>query len=198
MARGDVHYVFIFENKGAEIGVTLTHPHGQIYGYPFVPEVSMRRMANERNHLAETGEQLCEAWLRHELADRRRIVFREGGWVALVPYFARYPYEVHLVPEKRLACLTDFGTYDLEGFASALDRLTKAYDRLFGFSLPYIMGFYQHTDSATRFVAQFTPLHRTAEKLKYLAGSEAFCGVFIVDALPEDTASALRHAVESV
>jgi UDPglucose--hexose-1-phosphate uridylyltransferase len=129
------------------------------------------------------------------LADGRRIVFRDKGWVAVVPYFARYPYEVHLVPEKKLTCLSDFTEPDLDGLASGLDRITKAYDRLFGFSLPYIMGFYQHPDPATRFVAQFTPPHRTAEKLKHLAGSEALCGVFIVDALPEATAESMRNAL---
>ena len=192
ISRDKVNYVFIFENKGAEIGVTLTHPHGQIYGYPFVPEVCERRMDNERKYFAEHNEQLCEAWLREEMADGRRIVFRQKGWVAVVPFFARYPYEVHLVPERPLSDLGEFGMQDIDGFADALDLLTRTYDRLFGFSLPYMMGFYQHPDPATRFVAQFTPPHRTAEKLKYLAGSEAFCGVFIMDALPEETAAALR------
>ncbi len=195
IARDNVEYVFIFENKGAEIGVTLTHPHGQIYGYPFVPEVCERRMANERRHFAEHSEQLCEAWLREELADGRRIVFRQQGWVAVVPFFARYPYEVHVVPERPLSHLGQFGMLDIDGLAGALDLLTRAYDRLFEFSLPYMMGFYQHPDEATRFVAQFTPPHRTAEKFKYLAGSEAFCGVFILDALPEETAAALRSAL---
>lgn len=195
IARDHVEYVFIFENKGAEIGVTLTHPHGQIYGYPFVPEVCERRMANERRHFADHAEQLCEAWLREEMADGRRIVFRQQGWVAVVPFFARYPYEVHVVPERPLSHLGQFGMQDIDGLAGALDLLARTYDRLFGISLPYMMGFYQHPDPATRFVAQFTPPHRTAEKLKYLAGSEAFCSVFIVDALPEDTAAALRIAV---
>jgi UDPglucose--hexose-1-phosphate uridylyltransferase len=195
IARAGIEYVFIFENKGAEIGVTLTHPHGQIYGYPFVPEVCARRMQNERAHLDEKGEQLCDAWLREELADGRRVVFREKGFVALVPFFARYPYEVHIVPERPLSHLGEFGMDDLDGLANALERLTKAYDALFGFSLPYMMGFYQHKDPATRFLAQFTPPHRTADKLKYLAGSEALCGVFIVDALPEDTAESLREAL---
>jgi UDPglucose--hexose-1-phosphate uridylyltransferase len=195
IARDDVEYVFIFENKGAEIGVTLTHPHGQIYGYPFIPEVCERRMANERKHFAEHGEQLCDTWLREEIADGRRIVFRERGWVAHVPFFARYPYEVHVVPESRLSHLGEFGMQDIDGLASALAAVTRAYDRLFGFPLPYMMGFYQHPEPATRFVAQFTPPHRTAEKLKFLAGSEAFCGVFIVDALPEQTAAVLRDAL---
>lgn len=195
IGRPEVEYVFIFENKGAEIGVTLTHPHGQIYGYPFVPEVCERRTHNEREHLKQTGEQLCETWLREEMADGRRIVFTERGFVAVVPFFARYPYEVHLVPERPLSDLSAFGAQELDGLANALDTLAKTYDRLFGFSLPYMMGFYQHPDPATRIVAQFTPPHRTAEKLKHLAGSEAFCGVFIVDALPEDTASTLRAAL---
>ena len=133
--------------------------------------------------------------MQEEMADGRRIVFRQKGWVAVVPFFARYPYEVHLVPERPLSDLGEFGMQDIDGFAAALDLLTRTYDRLFGFSLPYMMGFYQHPDPTTRLVAQFTPPHRTAEKLKYLAGSEAFCGVFIMDALPEETAAALRAAL---
>jgi UDPglucose--hexose-1-phosphate uridylyltransferase len=152
-------------------------------------------MANERSHFEQTGEQLCETWLRDEIADGRRIVFRDRGWVALVPFFARYPYELHLLPERPLSHLGEFAMQDLDEFASALSNVASMYDRLFGFSLPYIMGFYQHPDPATRFVAQFTPPHRTADKLKYLAGSEAFCGVFIVDALPEETAENLRKTL---
>lgn len=192
LGRDDVEYVFIFENKGREIGVTLTHPHGQIYGYPFVPEICSRRMQSERDHLAKTGRTLADDWLLAEVTDGRRIVFRRDGWIALVPFFARYPYEVHLLPEKHLNDLSQFEERDLDGLAMALEKLTLAYDRLFGFSLPYMMGFYQAPDPATRFVAQFTPPHRTADKLKYLAGSEAFCSVFVVDALPEETAEQLR------
>ena len=195
VARREVEYVFIFENKGAEIGVTLTHPHGQIYGYPLVPEVCARRHRHEEAHFVSTGEQLCDTWLREELEFGERVVFREKGFVAVVPFFARYPYEVHIVPDRRLSDLSQFDRHDLDGLAGALNKLTRTYDRLFGFSLPYMMGFYQAPLPYTRFVAQFTPPHRTADKLKYLAGSEAFCGVFIVDALPEDTARSLREAL---
>ncbi|MDQ2985524.1 MAG: galactose-1-phosphate uridylyltransferase [Armatimonadota bacterium] len=194
MGRDNVEYVFIFENKGREIGVTLTHPHGQIYGYPFVPEVCNRRMQSERDHLARTSTTLAADWLLAEITDGRRIVFKHDGWIAVVPFFARYPYEVHVVPEKHLNDLSQFAEQDLDGLANALEKLTQGYDRLFGFPLPYIMGFYQAREPATRFVAQFTPPHRTADKLKYLAGSEAFCSVFIVDALPEETAAQLRSA----
>ncbi len=194
IGREVVEYVFIFENKGREIGVTLTHPHGQIYGYPFVPPVPAARLAMERAHFRERGASLAEAWLDAELADGRRIVFREKGYVAVVPFFARYPYEVHLVPERPLTDLSQFDQSDLNGLANALERIAKTYDKLFGFSLPYMMGFHQHPDPATRCVAQFTPLHRASNKLKYLAGSEAHCGVFIVDALPEVSAAALRNA----
>lgn len=194
IGREGVEYVFIFENKGREIGVTLSHPHGQIYGYPFIPPVQAARLAAERKHMLDTGTALAEAWLDAELADGRRIVFRECGFVAVVPFFARYPYEVHIVPEESLTDLSQFCRVDLDRLAHALDRIAKTYDKLFGFSLPYMVGFHQHPDPATRFVAQFTPPHRTADKLKYLAGSEAHCGVFIVDALPEVSAAALRNA----
>jgi UDPglucose--hexose-1-phosphate uridylyltransferase len=194
IGRDDVEYVFIFENKGHEIGVTLTHPHGQIYGYPFIPPVPASRLASEREHLRATSTSLSQAWLDAEIEDGRRVVFRQDGFVAVVPFFARYPYEVHVVPEQPLTDLSQFGAADLDGLATALDRVARTYDRLFGFSLPYMMGIHQHPDSATRLVVQFTPLHRTAKKLKYLAGSEAHCGVFIVDALPEDSAASLRKA----
>jgi len=194
IGREEVKYVFIFENKGREIGVTLTHPHGQIYAYPFVPPLPAMRLANEREHFSTTSATLCQTWLDAELRAGSRIVFREHGFVAIVPFFARYPYEVHLVPEQTFGDLSQFSSSDLDGLARVLDRVAKTYDKLFGFSLPYMMGFHQYPDPATRFVAQFTPLHRTSDKLKFLAGSEAHCGVFIVDALPEDAAAALRNA----
>lgn len=194
IGREGVEYVFIFENKGREVGVTLTHPHGQIYAYPFVPPAPAARLKAEKAHLESTGRTLCQDWLDAELSDGRRVVYQKAGYVAVVPFFARYPYEVHVVPERQLSSLAEAEDRDLRGLSEALDWVAKAYDRLFGFSLPYMMGFHQDPDPATRLVVQFTPLHRTADKLKYLAGSEAHCGVFIVDALPEDAAAALRSA----
>jgi UDPglucose--hexose-1-phosphate uridylyltransferase len=197
-ARREVQYVFIFENKGREIGVTLSHSHGQIYAYPFLPPKLERELDAMRRHYAATGGNLLLEILQHELQDGRRVVQRMGGWVSFVPFFARYPYEVYLVPElapPRPAGLSR--TMRLRGWRVSLKDTLQRYDRLWGFSMPYIMT--QHprpTDGAShpywQFHIEFYPPYRTRDKLKYLAGSESGAGVFINDTLPEETAQALR------
>ncbi len=197
-ARPEVQYVFIFENKGREIGVTLSHPHGQIYAYPFIPPKIERERAAMCRHYEATGGNLLLEIVRGELDDGRRIVQRLQGWVAFVPFFARYPYEVYLVPEAPRRDLLDLTDPEIEGLARILKDTLQRYDALWGFSLPYIMA--QHprpTDGAEypywQFHIEFYPPYRTRDKLKYLAGSEAGAGVFINDTLPEETAKALRN-----
>jgi len=198
-ARPEVEYVLIFENKGREIGVTLSHPHGQIYAYPFLPpQLARERDAMRRHYEATSGNLLLEI-VQHELQDGRRVVQRLDGWVAFVPFFARYPYEIYLVPEAPRRDLLDLTEQEITGLARILKDTLQRYDRLWGFSLPYIM--VQHprpTDGAVypywQFHIEFYPPHRTRDKLKYLAGSESGAGVFINDTLPEATAHALRAA----
>jgi UDPglucose--hexose-1-phosphate uridylyltransferase len=196
-ARPEVQYVFIFENKGREIGVTLSHPHGQIYAYPFLPPKLERELDAMRRHHAATGGNLLLEILQCEVQDGRRIVQRMGGWVSFVPFFARYPYEVYLVPELPRRDLLDLTDDEIAGLARILKDTLQRYDRLWGFSMPYIMA--QHprpTDGAPhpywQFHIEFYPPYRTRDKLKYLAGSESGAGVFINDTLPEATAQALR------
>jgi len=191
-SRPEVEYVFIFENKGREIGVTLTHPHGQIYGYPYIPKVVEIRHEAERAHQNSHGRTLAADWLNDEIEDGRRIVFEHKNWIAVVPFFARYPYEVHLGPKADTPDLESMGDEMLNGLAQALKDLTVKYDKLFGFSMPYIMSIFQFPAEHTRLIIEFTPPYRTKDKLKYLAGSEASCGAFISDTLPEETAAQLR------
>ncbi|MGI8923958.1 MAG: galactose-1-phosphate uridylyltransferase [Fimbriimonadales bacterium] len=191
-SRPGVEYVFIFENKGREIGVTLTHPHGQIYAYPYVPQVIQTRHQAERTHLGMHGRTLAADWLRDEAEDGRRIVFDYKNWTAVVPFFARYPFEVHLVPKADTPDLESMNDEMLNGLAEGLKELTARYDKLFSFSLPYVMSIFQYSAEHTRLIVEFTPPYRTKDKLKYLAGSEAGCGAFINDTLPEETAAQLR------
>ncbi len=196
-SRPEVEYVFIFENKGKEIGVTLSHPHGQIYGYPFVPPIPARELQMEREHLLAHDSLLMEKWLELELSEGKRVIFENERFAAVVPFFARYPFEVHVAPKRHLRSLKNFEEPDLDGLAEALLMVARKYDLLFGFSLPYIMAMHQepavHGYEFNWFHVEFTPLHRTAEKLKYLAGSESAAGAFINDTLPEDTAKILRE-----
>ncbi len=196
-AREEVAYVYIFENKGEAIGVTLHHPHGQIYAYPFIPPRVARQLAQAEQHWARTGRDLPGDILAAEQADGRRIVCENEAFVVFVPFFARYPYETLLVPKRQVTAIVDFDALERQRLAEILKTLLVGYDRLFGFSLPYIMALHQRpTDGRdypyVRFHIEFLPPHRTAAKLKYLAGSESGAGAFINDTVPEETAPRLR------
>ncbi len=199
-ARAEVDYVFVFENKGEAIGVTLNHPHGQIYAYPYVPPIIEREASAARAHAAEHGSCLWCRAQEEELEDGRRIVGENAGWVAGVPFAARWPFEVHLVPRRHVGWLHELDVAERRDLAVVLGSLLRGYDRLFGFSLPYIMAIHQRpTDGDDRddyhLHIEFYPPHRTENKLKYLAGSEAGAGAFINDTLPEETAARLREAM---
>ena len=200
-ARPDVGYVFVFENKGQVIGVTLDHPHGQIYGFPDVPPRPRRELEEAARFHEDRGTCVYCDVVAHEQAEGVRVVTSNAHFVAFVPFAARFPYEVHVAPWRHATSLLDLTDPERAALASLLLDVTGAYDALFGFSLPYVMAMHQSpTDDGewlhvSHLHVEFTPPHRTAEKLKYLAGSELAGGAFINDTVPEDTASALRSAL---
>lgn len=197
-----VEYVFIFENKGEAIGVTLHHPHGQIYAYPFVPPRPRKELEAARDHKDETGSCLHCGLLSGELDDGRRLVVEGQNFAAFVPFYAHFPYEAHVYAKRCAPSIADLGAAERTDLARVLKRLLTGYDNLFDFSLPYMMVMHQApTDGGdhqgiAHFHIEFYPPNRTADKLKYLAGSETGAGAFVVDALPESTAETLRAAVE--
>jgi UDPglucose--hexose-1-phosphate uridylyltransferase len=195
-----VDYVFIFENKGVEIGVTIHHPHGQIYAYPFVPPVIEGELLQCRKHYEATGRCLLCDILNGERRDGRRVVLENRSFMAYIPFFARWPYEVHLSPTRHLQAVTDLTKSERMDFALALKSLLSAYDRLFDRSFPYVMAMHNRpTDGGSyphyHLHVEFYPPLRTAAKLKYLAGSEIGAGLFINDTLPEEKAAELRAHV---
>lgn len=195
-----VEYVFIFENKGEVIGVTLHHPHGQIYAYPFVPPIPKRELDASRAHMDATGRCLHCDMIEAELRDGRRVVWEDGAVAAVIPFYARWPYEVHVVPQRHASDLTRLSDAEAWSLARCLKAVTAGYDRLFDFSMPYIMVMHQSpTDGREHAYAhlhiELYPPHRTATKLKYLAGSEAGAGTFINDSLPEEKAEEMREAI---
>ena len=197
-ARDEVAYVYAFENRGEEIGVTLHHPHGQIYAYPTIPAVLEREVENAREHEAHAGGCLWCDLNRQEVDDGRRVVASGGGWLATVPFFARWPFEVHLVSKRHVGWLHELDRREVDGLARMLLTVVRKYDALFDRTLPYIMAIHQRpTDGgahdAYHLHIEFYPPNRTATKLKYLAGSEAGAGAFINDTQPEETAATLRE-----
>jgi UDPglucose--hexose-1-phosphate uridylyltransferase len=198
-----VEYVFIFENKGEAIGVTLHHPHGQIYGYPFIPPRPARELEAARSYRSENeGRCLHCDLLSREHEDDRRLISKGEHFTAFIPFYSHFPYEVHLYARRCVPSIANLLAEERSDMARVLKRLLVGYDRLFGFSLPYMMVMHQAPtdgndyEGVAHFHVEFYPPNRTADKLKYLASSETGGGTFIVDALPEQTAETLRQAVE--
>lgn len=191
----NVKYVYVFENRGEEIGVTLSHPHGQIYAYPFLPPTIERELASEARHSSKTGRCLYCDVIEGERSGERTIL-RDERWIAFVPAFARWPYEVHLAPLEHAGSLLDLEPDDDLSLATTLKGLLMKYDRLFDRPLPYVMAMHQRPPGRGRryhhLHIEFYPPNRSHDKLKYLAGSEIGAGAFILDARAEDTAAELR------
>ncbi len=195
-----VEYVFIFENKGEVIGVTLHHPHGQIYAYPFVPPIAKQQLDSARDHHSESGRCLFCELLEREREDGRRVLIEDENFTAVIPFYARWPYEVHVTPRRHIGALPEMTDSEAWSLARTLKSILVGYDRLFGFSMPYILAIHQApTDGGQHPYAhlhiELYPPHRTATKLKYLAGSETGAGSFINDSLPEEKAVELRAAL---
>jgi UDPglucose--hexose-1-phosphate uridylyltransferase len=198
-----VRYVFIFENKGEAVGVTLHHPHGQIYAYPFVPPRVQREIQMAREYKERNGKNLIASILEEERKTRKRIVAENQNFTALIPFFARYPYEVHIYPNRHAEALTDFSNEQLKDLAIVFKQTISAFDKLFNRSFPYIMVMHGRPSDGENydffdFHIEFYPPMRTETKLKFLAGSEAGAGMFINDTLPEDKAAELRSKIENV
>jgi UDPglucose--hexose-1-phosphate uridylyltransferase len=199
-ARPGIEYVFAFENRGEAVGVTLHHPHGQIYAYPEVPPRPAAELQAARAHRDRHGTcVLCDV-VAAERGDGRRLIGGNDSFVAHVPFAPRFPYEVHVVSTRHVPSLLELTDPERDGLAEVLLDLVTRYDGLFGFPLPYIMAMHQAPTGAGDWAAlshlhiEFTPFHRSATKLKYLAGSELGAGAFLDDIAPEDAAAALRSA----
>jgi UDPglucose--hexose-1-phosphate uridylyltransferase len=200
---GEVIYVLIFENRGREVGVTLTHPHGQIYGFPFVPSVPARTLAAESVHWKRTGRALVDDWILEESADGRRIVASGPWFVVVCPFFARFPFESWIVPTAPWTSLAEVGPDGLDSLAEAVHTMSRAYEALFEGPTPLMLVVHQApTDGVarpwTRLRVEFLPLKRAEGKLKHLASVEAGAGAFLTDTLPEDCALALRRVCSSL
>ncbi|MFE2494678.1 galactose-1-phosphate uridylyltransferase [Streptomyces scopuliridis] len=196
-----VEQVFPFENRGAEIGVTLGHPHGQIYAYPFVTPRTALMLRSAREHRAATGRNLFDDLVGRERTDGGRVVLEGRHWVAFVPYAAHWPYEVHLYPVRRTPDLRGLDDAARTEFPQIYLELLKRFDRIFGEGeppTPYIAAWHQAPFRAegrhdfALHLELFT-IRRTSGKLKFLAGSESGMSVFINDVPPEAAAERLRE-----
>jgi UDPglucose--hexose-1-phosphate uridylyltransferase len=197
-ARDDVQYVMPFENRGVEVGVTLHHPHGQIYAYPFVPPIPARELAEQQAYFERHARGLLADHLTAELADGRRMLYASDAMAAFVPACARYAYEVWIVPRRAAPSLPDLTRHEREELARALKTVLLKFDGLWSRPFPYVMAFHQapsdgrpHPEAHVHL--ELYPAYRMPGRLKYLAGSELAAGVFTADTAPEDKAAELRQ-----
>jgi UDPglucose--hexose-1-phosphate uridylyltransferase len=192
-----VRYVLPFENRGAEVGVTLHHPHGQIYAYPFVPAVPSRIHTREADHFREHGQPLLQQLIEREIDEGQRVLYRGEHAIAFVPAWARYPYEVWVAPRRATPDFASLVEPVRRDLARALKTTLLKYDGLWARPFPYIMAWYQAPlDDTPRapyhLHAELYPPYRMLGRLKYLAGTEIAAGMFANDALPEDKARELQ------
>lgn len=198
MQRGDIAYVLPFENRGAEVGVTLHHPHGQIYAYPVVPPVPARMQQEAQRYYAEKGRGVLQDLIASERSEGVRMLYEGEYAVAFVPACARYPYEVWVAPIEPVESFSRLTVHQRADVARALKTVLLKYDSLWQRPFPYLMAWYQaptdgkaHPESHLH--AEFYPPYRTRDRLKYLAGTEIAAGFFAMDALPEEKALELQQ-----
>jgi UDPglucose--hexose-1-phosphate uridylyltransferase len=189
----DVEQVFCFENRGEAIGVTLSHPHGQIYAYPFVTPRTRRTIESARRH---TSGNLFADVLAAERAVAERVVASNEHWTAFVPTWARWPYEIHVYPHRHVPDLPALSNEERDAFGPVYLEVLRRLDGLFGIRMPYIAGWHQAPVRVDRDLSylhlQVFSIQRAPGKLKYLAGSESGMGVFVNDVRPEQAAEQLR------
>jgi UDPglucose--hexose-1-phosphate uridylyltransferase len=193
----DVEQVFCFENRGVEIGVTLHHPHGQIYAYPFIAPRTRAMTAAAAKHATATGRNLFADVLEAEHDAKERVVAANEHWTAFVPAAARWPFEIMLAPHRQVPDLPALSTSELDAFAPVYLDVLRRLDALFDTPAPYVSAWHQAPVRQDRELAylhlQLFSVRRAAGKLKYLAGSESAMGVYVNDVLPEEAARLLRE-----
>jgi UDPglucose--hexose-1-phosphate uridylyltransferase len=197
----DLRYVQVFENKGEMMGCSNPHPHSQIWATEHLPNEPAKELARQRDYLQHHGRRLLADYLEEELQRQERLVASNDGWVALVPFWAMWPFETLVLPRKPLRSLLDLGEGDRRLLADILKRLTVRYDNLFEVSFPYSMGFHQAPFDGedhpewTLHLHFYPPLLRSATVKKFMVGYEML-GTPGRDITPESAAERLREMSE--
>lgn len=195
MGRPGIEQVFCFENRGEEIGVTLTHPHGQIYGYPYLTPRTQTMLTTADAHRAARGTNLFSDILHHEIDCGARVVARTDTFTAFVPFAARWPVEVRIFPNRLVRNLSGLDNAEIDGLTDIYRTVLQRLDRMYDAPMPYMSGLHQYTEDQREGCLHIEVIstRRTATKLKYLAGSESVMDAFINDVRPEALAQRLRE-----
>lgn len=194
-----IKYSFIFENRGDVVGVTMPHPHGQAYGYPFIPKKAEEEMVSAREYHDETGRCLFCDCLADEMKDGRRIIFENDAFVVYVPFFSPITYGVHVTAKRHLADLSEMTEEELCLLGETIRDVAGMYDCLFDMPFPYMMCMHNAPvnsgdQTSYHFHVEFFPPMRAADKQQFFASSETGVGAWCNPTCPEQKAEELREA----
>ena len=198
MKNKELKYSFIFENRGEIIGVTLSHPHGQMYSFPFIPPRIERAVQSSKKYWEEHKTCLFCKILETELKDHSRIIEENDDFVAFLPYFAKWPFELHIYPRKHYSFISQIPSIQSENFAKIIRRTVRRLDKLFGFIMPYVFSHhnapYNSGNTAHfHYHIEIYPPYRAKDRIKFLAGVEMGTHTFINPTNPQESAKLLRE-----
>lgn len=194
-----IKYVFIFENRGDVVGVTMPHPHGQIYGYPFIPKKLELECASMKKHKKETGKCLICDMMETEISEKKRIIFENEDFVVFIPFFSAYPYGLYIVSKAHKQYITEFTEREKDNLAAAIKNAAGTLDSLFDYTFPYMMCMHQAPVNSGdvsdfHFHIEFYPPMRSRDKQKFNASSETGAWAHCNPTCPEEKAEELRAA----
>ena len=196
-----IKYVFIFENRGEVVGVTMPHPHGQIYGYPFVPKKIELELVSAREHFQQEGECIYCRMLREELAFRERVIFETKHFTVFLPFFTEYPYGVYVFSNRHVTDIAALNAEERADLAVCLKQTVGMLDSLFDYKFPYMMCMHnapvngEDVSGAWHFHIEFFPPMRAADKQKFNASSETGAWAHCNPTCPEAASQELRDAL---
>lgn len=199
--EGFIKYIYFFRNKGREIGVSLTHPHSQMYALPYIPLRIRVELANMRRFMRRRGKCLLCSILEEETKLGIRVIYRNRSFYVIKPYYSMWPYEIHVVPIRHVQKITQLTDDEIVDMADALRASTAILDNVLGRDMPYIMAVHQSPvkpDPAYHLHIEFYPILRSADKLKYAAGVEWGLWTFTYDSVPEDKALELKKTCMAI
>ncbi|MBP7343527.1 MAG: galactose-1-phosphate uridylyltransferase [Clostridiaceae bacterium] len=195
-----IKYVFIFENKGEAVGVTMPHPHGQIYGYPFIPKKLELELDACKEHMENTGRCLICDMNREEEKFSKRVIFENESFIVYLPFFSEYPYGIYISSKRHIQYITQFTKKETYDFAQTLKTAAGTLDSLFGFAFPYMMCMHQAPVNSDcdygyyHFHIEFFPPMRSKEKIKFNASSETGAWAHCNPTSIEEKAEELKQA----
>lgn len=195
-----IKYIFIFENRGEEVGVTMPHPHGQIYGYSVIPKKIELELESCTEHYNKTGKCLICEMNQTEIEFKKRVIFENDNFVVYLPFFTEYPYGMYIVSKRHAANMLEFTDEEKKSLAKTLKTTVGTMDALFNKKFPYMMGIHQTPvnsgdyNDRYHFHIEFFPPLRSADKIKFNASSETGAWAHCNTTAPEEKAAELRAA----